>query len=153
MPSHEIPRTSPSAIEPSSLHIDIGLATTIQLPPFISGQTACGGVFHAVRGCQKQNAAPAQSVSVGVTYIRREFIKEVVHRLQPAPLARDGLPHAAPLLAPQTRPYILAPIRLAGNTLGKPNVHGDFQQLNVTNWQVSAEKTGFPVDGVRLESG
>lgn len=66
VPSPDMLLTSPSDEEPSSLHIERGLAITIQFPPGANGHTAGGGRFQATAAGPKQNAAPAQSVSVGV---------------------------------------------------------------------------------------
>lgn len=45
LPSHEIPETSPSPLDPSHLHISIGLASTIQFHHFIRGERPGGGLI------------------------------------------------------------------------------------------------------------
>ena len=85
VPSPEKPVTSPSWLEPSHLQNGIGFAMTIQFQPLIRPKSGVGGIRHAtLAGHAKQSAAPTQSVSVGVTYIRTALVGSQVPSFHPA---------------------------------------------------------------------
>lgn len=84
-PSPENPVTSPSAFDPSALHIDIGCAMTIQFPPLTRGEIPWAGLPQAVRAVAPiQIAAHIPRVSVGVTKIRKKLVVESTPNIHPA---------------------------------------------------------------------
>lgn len=138
-PSHETPRTSPSSFDPSHLQKGILSVTTIQFPPWISGEYPSHGDFPTLdAGAPKHIAAPIPSVSVGVTKILRKFAFASTHNIHHAPFENILTPHAFGLFAPPTRAKLSARRTLTGHTAGIPIVHGEFPQVIVRGIHVSA---------------
>ena len=74
LPSHTTSRISPSAIDPSSLHISSESTTTIQFHTCESGQSPGGGLPQNLRAVAPiQIPTPTPRVRVGVAYIRIKF--------------------------------------------------------------------------------
>ena len=79
-PSHDIPLTSPSSLEPSPLQMGNGLVATTQFQRGIRGSST---FIQAIAG-PKHIATPTQRVRVGVTNIRNVFVGSQAQRYHPA---------------------------------------------------------------------